>query len=449
MLSLFEKHREFFLIFLPVMLVAGVIVGPSSYLITAVGAFYFISKGRHDTVILMFVTILVLGDSRIPSLQFIKNVRIILLIIIAGWTIYELRRGRYQISRHFMYFLPFLFVAILGLAFNPKLDLAINKTISFTLLYFVGLNYFRYRFEEFGLDLIKDIMYMCHFVLLLGLLLLPVFPVIVSYGGLRFNGLLGNPNGLGIFVTLITPLTLIVFKYSQGITRSYRTFAWFLIIISLILCSSRNAIFSFTLFVLLYQGLGGSTFRRLIFVMVFVPVAALLVYNIELEAVVTSLGLEKYFRIKDFESGSGRIFAWQHAWQLVKQNPLIGCGFACEEYNFIFKTTYRLWRTGHQGGVHNSYLAFLVNTGYIGLGLFIFFLSTIFRKINDRHFVFPYLAAVLFSAMFESWMFSSLSAFHIFFVITIVFMMVFSAQPHLLESGSPDERMLPQIRPAT
>ncbi|MEM0996678.1 MAG: O-antigen ligase family protein [Bacteroidota bacterium] len=437
--------------FLPVLLIGGIIVGPSSYLVAAAGTFYFISRGRHDTVILMFVTILILGDSRIPSLQFIKNIRIEMLVIIAGWTIYEIRRGRYEISRYFIYYLPFLFVAVLALAFNPKLDLAINKTISFSLLYFVGLHYIRFRFEHYSLELIKDIVFTCHLVLLLGLLLFPIVPVIVSYGGTRFNGLLGNPNGLGIFITLITPLTLILFKYNPSIPRSYRTFAWFLIVISLVLCSSRNAIFSFTLFILLYQGLGGSTFRRLIFLMVFIPVAGLLIYNIELEALVINLGLEKYFRIKDFESGSGRIFAWQHAWELVKQNPLIGCGFACEEYNFIFKTTYRLWRTGHQGGVHNSYLAFLVNTGYIGFGLFVFFLTTIFRRITDTHFVFPYLAAVTFSAMFESWLFSSLSAFHIFFVVTIVFMMVYSTQPQLQEFGEglPDDRMLPQMRPAT
>jgi O-antigen ligase len=159
--------------------------------------------------------------------------------------------------------------------------------------------------------------------------------------------------------------------------------------------------------------------------------------------------LEKYFRIKDFESGSGRIFAWQHAWVLIERNPLIGCGFACEEYNFIFRTTYRLWRSGHQGGVHNSYLAFLINTGYIGFGLFLAFLGTIFYKIKDRNFILPYLGSVLFSAMFESWMFSSLGAFHIFFVLTIVFMMVFTKESLLIEAGVPDPRILPQLEPVT
>jgi O-antigen ligase len=425
-------------------LIGGIIVGPTSYLVVAIGCLYFIGKGRHDVIIIMFIALLILGDSRVPYLQFIKNVRIEMLVILAGWTIYEIRRGVYQISKHFIYFLPFLFVALLALAFNPILQLAINKTISFTLLYFVGLHYIRFRFEQYGLSLLKDIMYLCHLVLLIGLVLFPIAPVIVSYGGTRFNGLLGNPNGMGIFITLVTPLTIIVFKYASDLPRSYRTYAWFMIILSLLLCSSRNAIFSFTLFMLLYQGLSGSITRRLIFVMVFIPIAGLLVYNIELESVVISLGLEKYFRIKDFESGSGRIFAWQHAWELIKKNPLIGCGFACEEYNFIFKTTYRLWRTGHQGGVHNSYLAFMVNTGYVGFGFFVAFLGTIFWKIKDRHFVIPYLAAVLFSAMFESWMFSSLSAFHIFFVVTIVFMMVFSQKDRLMESGVPDTRILPK-----
>ena len=93
--------------------------------------------------------------------------------------------------------------------------------------------------------------------------------------------------------------------------------------------------------------------------------------------------------------------------------------FACEEYNFLYRTTYQLWSTGHQGGVHNSYLAFIVNTGFVGFGFFILFWVNAFRKVKNLFFLFPFLATIAFSAMFESWLFSSLSAFHIMFLVTV------------------------------
>lgn len=421
-------------------------MAPLGLIIAPIGFFYLLSKGKHESIILFFVLMLILGDSRIPWLQYIKHTRIELLVLIAGFSIYEIRRGVYQLSKYYLYFLPFFFIALLSLAFSPILSLGIQKTFSFALLYFVLLHYIRHRFTYNGQEIIRDLLYMFHFILLIGLVLLPIFPVVVSFGGVRFNGLLGNPNGLGIFITLVTPLTILVFKYTPQISKRYRTLAWFLIILSLILCSSRNAIFSFTIFMLLYQGLNGTTFKRFIFIFVFLPIAVLVVYNIELESLVVSLGLEKYFRIKDFESGSGRIFAWQHAWDLVQVNPLIGCGFACEEYNFIFKTTYRLWATGHQGGVHNSYLAYLVNTGYIGFFMYIGFLFSIIRKAIDRNFLFPYLAAVMFSAMFESWVFSSLSAYHIIFVLTIVWLNASAEQPVLMEAEPVNRSNLPKIQ---
>lgn len=388
--------------------------------VLGIAVFLFYYQGRHDSIILLFVLILLMGDSRQGWLQFAKPLRVEMLIIITLITLSELWRGFYRFNSLFFLFIPFLFISVLALSFSPLLDVGTIKTVSFTMLYFVMLHYVLDKNRKYGLRLLVDIMYMCHFILLLGLLLLPILPSVVSYGGIRYNGMLGNPNGMGMFVTFVIPITVYVFAYQRGISRQYMGFAWALILISLALCSSRNAIFSVTLFLAMYQGLRGSMFTTMIFLLVVIPVAGILLFNINLEALVYSLGLEKYFRIKDFESGSGRTFAWRHAWNLIKERPVIGCGFACEEYNFIYKFTYELRSTGHQGGVHNSYLAFIVNTGFVGTGLFFAFLANIMRKVRNNAFLVPFICATAFSAMFESWLFSSLSAFHILFLVMLI-----------------------------
>ena len=420
MLVIFKRYRLLFFVLLPLLIFAGNAATPLAMVVLGIGVLYFLYQGRHDAIIITFIIILVLGDSRQGWLQFAKPLRVELLIMITLITISELWRGFYRFNSLFLPFLPFLVISVLALSFSPLLDVGSIKTVSFAMLYFCVLHYFLDKHGKYGLRLLEDIVYLSHFIMLLGLLMIPIFPGIVSYGGIRYNGLLGNPNGMGMFVTLTVPMTVYFFTYKRGISRQYTIFAWVLIIASLMLCSSRNAIFAFTIFLSLYHGLRGSTFTTMIFLFVVIPVAGILLFNINLESLVYSLGLEKYFRIKDFESGSGRVFAWRYAWSLVEQRPIIGCGFACEEYNFIYRTTYELWSTGHQGGVHNSYLAYIVNTGFVGFTLYFGFLASLFRRIRNRGFMIPFVASCAFSAMFESWLFSSLSAFHILFLVTTV-----------------------------
>lgn len=420
------------MVVIPILLLGGMVVGPVGLVVTAIATIFFLQKGRHDSLILLFVLILVLGDSRMVNLQFIKPLRIELMVILSVYAIWEMRTGAYQFSKYFLYFLPFLLVAFLGLIFSPILGLAISKTISFALLYFVCLHYLHHKFKVYGMRLLVDIMYLAHVIIFLGLLFLPIFPMLVSYGGIRFNGMLGNPNGLGVFIVLITPLTVYVFRKQPSIMQRYRTLAWMAIYLSLALCSSRNAILSVSVFWIVLSGINGTSFRTLIFLFVLLPMTMILIYNIDLESVVIALGLEKYLRLRDLESGSGRVYAWQHALEFVEQNPLIGCGFACEEYNFVYRTSYRLWVTGHQGGVHNSYLAFLMNTGFVGLALFLGFVASLVVKMGERKFYIPFVISLAISAMFESWMFSSLNAFHIFFLITVIWCMVDARQHDLI-----------------
>lgn len=381
---------------------------------------FFLATDRHDSLIVLFMMIVVLGDSRQGWLLFSKPLRVEMLVVFTLYTFYELSKRKYSLNALFAPFFLFLFISIIALAFNPKLDLAINKTLSFGMLYFFALHYMFDKLRKYGSSLIDDAMYLSHFILALGLILLPVYPDLVSYGGIRYNGLLGNPNGMGMYVTLTLPITVYVFSKRPNISKRYRTFAFAVIFLSLFLCSSRNAIFSVTIFMTLYYGLSGNLFRRLLVFGVLFPAMGIIIFNIDLESLVISLGLGKYFRVQEFSSGSGRIFAWRHAIEIIKEHPIIGCGFACEEYLFIYRTSRELWITGHQGGVHNSYLAFIINTGIVGLSIYMGFLVNIFRKITQIKFLLAYLTSAAFLAMFESWLFSSLSAFHILFLVLIM-----------------------------
>jgi O-antigen ligase len=419
---------------LPLIFISGRVSDQFAMPVLAIGTIYFLYHNRHDSVMVLLFLTLTLGDSRMDALYFVKDLRTLIMVILSVYSIWEIRAGIYTINRYFLFFLPFLLVSIMALIFSPILETAISKTIAFTLLYFMGLHYIFHRFRQMGIRLLIEIMYTGHLIIFIGLLLLPTFPDMVSYGGLRFNGLIGNPNGLGLYVVLLTPLTLLVFRRQPGISQRYKTLAWIALNVSLAICSSRNAILSVTTFWLLYTGLNGTSFRTAIFLLVLLPAAVIIIYYIDLKSLVEVLGLERYLRLRDIESGSGRVDAWQHAIDTIEKNPLIGCGFACEEYNFRYEMSYRLWATGHQGGVHNSYLAFILNTGFVGLGFFIFFIVSLIRRMGDYRFYLPFAAGCALSAVFESWLFSSLNAFHIYFITIILFCMVDATQHALIRA---------------
>jgi O-antigen ligase len=435
LLNFFERHQILFLIIFPVMIVGGMAVNAAGVVIAAGAVIYLLYKEKHDSIIILFLFILIMGDSRFEPTQFVKNLRVEVLILLFAVSLYEIRNGYYRVNAIMLYFLPFLSVSLLALIFSPLLDLGFSKTLSFAIFYFVVFNYIHHKLRVYGIQLMIDSLYLIVVILIASFILLPLFPDYLSYGGGRYNGLMGNPNGMGMLLTLTAPIATYLFTKHKEFKRSFKTLVWLLIIISLIMCSSRNAIFSLFLFAVTYIGLQGGTFRRIIFLFVFLPAVGVFLYNVELEDLFTYLGLEKYFRVSELESGSGRIFAWKHAFDIIQRQPLIGCGFACEEYHFVYRTSFQLWHSGHQGGVHNSYLAYAINTGFVGTTFFLGFLGIAASRVRNYRFLIPYLACCAFSAIFESWLFSSLSAFHILFLLFLAFLQVDTNKEELLVSN--------------
>jgi O-antigen ligase len=70
--------------------------------------------------------------------------------------------------------------------------------------------------------------------------------------------------------------------------------------------------------------------------------------------------------------------------------------------------------------VHNSFLALWLNTGIIGLILWIFaFLRTISKAMTRSYMTLPFFYAVLFSAFFEPWLMGSLNPYTITFLFAL------------------------------
>lgn len=85
---------------------------------------------------------------------------------------------------------------------------------------------------------------------------------------------------------------------------------------------------------------------------------------------------ERLFQFGEEANDSGRDVLWEEAWELIDEKPVFGGGFDYWE------------STGHLMGTHNTFLTFMVSTGWIGgilLGLFL--IAAVFEMLKTRNLI--------------------------------------------------------------
>ncbi len=134
------------------------------------------------------------------------------------------------------------------------------------------------------------------------------------------------------------------------------------------------------------------------------------------------MGLGDYFRLDTIQDGSGRFIAWNFAYENVKEAWWFGRGFGYTEYLFKFYEL-ELSMLGHQGNAHNSYLTIWLDTGLIGLILFLRAIVLLFIKgAKNNRTSLGVMYAVLFSTYFESWFIGSLNpiTIQVYIILTVL-----------------------------
>lgn len=362
-----------------------------------------------------FFFVLILSDTISYTTDFAKTFKNIYILALALIVVVE-RKRLPEINKLYLYYLPFILLSLIGLASSPIPTLAAQKTLSYILLIFIVPQYLTKSFTDRGEQVFRSLLFFAVVMILAGFVLEVVEPGYTYRRGGRFRGVFGNPNGLGIFASLLVALVYLVRDIFPKLL-SKADLRWLIIptLISLILAGSRTSIiavvifFAFTRLYKISPVLGFLAFMGVAILSEFV--ASNIVGIIEV------LGLSEFFRVETLEEGSGRQVAWQLSWKVIQENFWFGRGFAFDEWLMAKNQDY-LNELGHQGGVHNTYLQIWLNTGIFGL---ILFLRAIFVNVikgaKHTRLAFPFLWLVMFSILPESWLAASLNPFTILFVI--------------------------------
>lgn len=413
---LYIKENIQFVIVCLLWVLVGFIFPPANFVLVPLCLILFFTKGLEIELLLGFILVLTLSDSRSPMMSWAGQVKNIYILILSLIMLRKYREVNIKINIH-LFILPFIFVAIYCLVYSPILSIAIQKTLSYFLLFFVVPNYFSYLYDKYGESVLKQIVFTIVLVLVIGLVVNFISPDFTNLIG-RYRGLLGNPNGLGIYCFLFICFFTIILEFFPNLfNRNEIVLVYLFSFISLFLCGARSSLIGVIIF--LFFRYFNKLSPLLGFMMLIIIVALYEYISSNIENIVFGLGIEKYFRVETLKDGSGRLVAWQFALENIDKNLFFGRGFSYTEK--IYRDNYEyLSMLGHQGAAHNAYLTFWLDTGLVGLvailaGIFGF----VIRISKGSRSVFPLLFAVLFSNQFESWLTASLNPFTILFLLSL------------------------------
>lgn len=443
MVIAYKAHIQFIFI-LVVMYVIGVWIEPLIYAIFPIVFFLLGQKERYFEMLVCALWMLILSDyipvdnATFADLEFAKQLKPIIPLTLFIFFILNKEKFR-PIPSFLNAFVPFFIISLIALYFSIKMQIGIQKTLSFILMYCMIPIYVNKLHRDHGEAFWKAFLTFIIGMLTIGVVLGVVIPQIgLLQGGGRFKGIFGNPNGLGVFLNLTFILWIVLEEFKIcTFTKKERWYILAVILISLFWCGSRNGIISIFLFYAVYRIVKFNWFAGVLIILVFVGFSNL-IFDLFI-VVVEFAGLESYFRLDTLEAGSGREIAWWFAWTQIQDYFFLGGGFGHDE-NIMRANYYWLTYAGHDGGVHNSYLSMWFNSGIIGVILYYGALIKIYlNAFKFSPVVLAFGASVFFNSVYESWMVASLNPFTIMFLIILtIFGQNLRGQEYETSSAEPE-----------
>lgn len=301
----------------------------------------------------------------------------------------------------------FVVYAFLSATYSPFPYLTLERSTTVLVLYIsVFWIIWKYAYEQSPEKIVYLMLNVVRLIFILSFLMIFVSPHRVFLSG-RFQGILQNPNSLGITCAIFLPLMLWQFLETK---KRAALFFFFLMLLGLFLSASRNSINASVIALGYFIYIRSKKHRPLIFFSS-ISFILMLVWVIQSSA---KLFFHAYYRPETISSIGGRIQIWPIALNLITLKPILGYGFGVEDKIFTFKHAVPLGQ--YVSYVHNSYLGMLLQLGIAGfviffIPLFILLFKELFSKQDTsvlllRRALRASFMAGLLCSILESWVYS-------------------------------------------
>ena len=305
----FLKENGQFIILLIIWVIGGMIATEIDLVLIPAGIVLLKYKERYSEMIIGFFLILFLSDNRHYNFDFAWKSKDIYLLVLSAFVFLDTKSFNVR-SKLFYPFIGFFTLAFILTYKSPDPMLSFQKCLSFALIVIVIPNYFIRQLNEDGEKFLRLLIWVCTILWILGFIMIFVLNDWVYLQG-RYNGLLGNPNGVGLLATLFFILVIVAqYHYPKIFSKPELFIIFTAMLLSVILASSRNAIFSILLFLFFARSYKISYWVG--FLILIVVAVLYQVINENLASIITSLGLGSYFRVEHLDDGSGRLIAWTY-----------------------------------------------------------------------------------------------------------------------------------------
>lgn len=300
-------------------------------------------------------------------------------------------RGR--LPYHFI--LLFIFISIAFISTIYSLDQFISFVRAFTLfvqfLFFLGLYY--WLDDEDKVDRAFNTYYILAIVFTsLNLLTVIFYPGKIWYeaDSSRFVGFFTQPNTLGEFCTIFTPI--LIWKISQTKERNKNIFTIIILLLNnvfLFLSGSRTSIMLTILLISLWFFFK----KKKIWLFIWVIIISLsTIFIIEFLPENLKRGDQELTTL------TGRDEFWSGGLILLSERPWLGYGYYVEgkiwEDSRFYDKNYALWSGSTKASLHNGYLSIAIGNGVPGLVLFLVIIFLPLFKLKLRNLNNNYIIAI-------------------------------------------------------
>lgn len=302
----------------------------------------------------------------------------------------------------------FVIYAFLSVVYSPFPSLTLERSTTVLVLYIsVFWIIWKYAYEQGPEKIVYLMLNVIKLIIIISFLMIFVSAHRVFLSG-RFQGILQNPNSLGITCAIFLPLILWQFLETK---KTISLFIFFLMLIGLFLSASRNSINASVIALGYFIYMRSMKNKPLIFF----SSLSLILMLVWFTQTLAKEFFHGYYRVESIFSIGGRIEIWPTALNLIADKPIFGYGFGVEEKILYLKNA--MLRSQFGGAaVHNSYLGMMLQLGIIGLAiffipLFILLLKELFSRQDApipslRHALRASFIAGLLCSIFESWVYS-------------------------------------------
>lgn len=385
---------------------------------------------RHQVVFAIVLLVLLLSDSRLPALDSMEVLRYPVMVVAGVFAV--LQTTPIRLSKPVLWFLPFYFSSLVSTLNGDSGATGFLKPSAYLLLILVAFQFAPRLIQRDQKEVVRLILRFFVFAILGGLVLAVIAPSIALYTPGRLRGIFGNPDGLGLFGSLSLPL-LVAMRDAKVVPRRGTALLIALVVLSIVLSGSRSALMAVVILFLMRYAVRARPVGRMLAIGAMAAVAFTGNAIMKSPEQLTGSPVAGVLRPQTLQSGSGRLFAWVYAMGYIRTAPLFGRGYGFDE--FIFNDEHRetvfLDRGGHQGGIHNGYLGLILNTGVVGLALYLLFIGAVVASAPKISLLVPTLAVAMWTSMFEAYIVAPLNAYSILLMLSLVLIPLVNRPPKM------------------